>query len=73
MEEQKTTQKKLSRKEIKQYLIADEPYCPYCKGKNLAYASIEIEGQGAYQQVTCNDCGRRWADSYQLVSLVEID
>jgi len=65
--------KKLSRREINQYLNANEPYCPYCKGKDLGYGSIEIEGQGAYQEVTCHTCGRRWADSYRLVGLVEID
>ena len=73
MAEQKIVEKKLSRREIKKYLNGNEPYCPYCMGKDLGYGSIEIEGNGAYQEVSCHACGRRWADSYQLVGLVEID
>ncbi len=73
MAEKKSEKGRLTKREIKQYLNANEPYCPYCKGKDLAYGSLDVEGNGAYQEVTCNGCGRRWADSYQLVGLVEID
>ncbi len=63
----------LREKTINKYIDAGGVYCPYCENENLEWGSVEIEGAGAYQQAYCPECGARWANSYGLVSIVELE
>lgn len=65
----------LREKIIEKYLNEGGTYCPYCEGEDLTYFSIEIESGGARQQVEClnKNCGARWADSYWLAAIVELE
>ena len=69
----KVKRRNLCEKIIKKYIDAGGVHCPYCKGENRQFSSIEVEGGGAHQQIECIDCGARWADSYLLVGIVELE
>ncbi len=69
----KVKRRTLREKTIKKYIDAGGVYCPYCENENVNWSSVEIEGAGAYQQGHCPECGARWANSYALVSIVELD
>lgn len=58
------------------YLDAGGALCPFCGGPDIEGGSIEIEGQQAWQNVTCNnggDCEGEWTDTYELVSVGQFD
>jgi transcription elongation factor Elf1 len=62
----------LTEEQINKYL--DGPLnCPYCGAEELDYGSVDMESFGAYQEVHCKKCGKRWADSYALVGIIEYD
>lgn len=46
--------------------------CPYCQSEDITGCSVEIDGNGAWQEVCCDSCGRRWGDLYRLVGIEEI-
>jgi hypothetical protein len=69
----KLKRRNLREKFIKKYIEAGAVYCPYCQNNDLQYSMAEIEGGGAYQEVHCQKCEARWADSYSLVSVVELE
>lgn len=46
--------------------------CPYCGSNAITGDSVDIEGSGAWQEVYCQECGRRWRDIYRLVNVEEV-
>ena len=62
----------LTKKQVKQYLKS-ETTCPYCGGQDITGSSVEVEAGGAYQTITCEECGKSWLDIYKLVDIQEID
>lgn len=60
--------KKMSQKK---YVEQDGIHCPFCDSTNLCGDSVEIDGGGATQPVSCNDCGKRWIDCYELTGYIE--
>lgn len=44
--------------------------CPLkeCRSDDITGSSVEIDGAFATQEVTCNECGAEWEDTYQLAS-----
>jgi hypothetical protein len=38
--------------------------CPYCKSNMVEGDSVEVGGDTAWQEITCNDCGAGWTDLY---------
>ncbi len=69
----KVKRRYLREKIIKKYIDAGGVYCPYCENEDLEWARVDIEGDEAYQQARCPKCGGRWANSYALVSIVELE
>jgi len=69
----KVKRRNLRERIIQKYINAGAVFCPYCENGGLQYSRIEIESGGAYQQVLCPKCEARWADSYSLVSIVELE
>ncbi|HCE42884.1 MAG TPA: hypothetical protein DET40_05000 [Lentisphaeria bacterium] len=46
--------------------------CPYCGSESITGESVDIEGTGASQEVSCKECGRSWRDVYRLVNVEEV-
>jgi hypothetical protein len=65
----------LSKKDIYKYIHnKNASYCPYCQSEDsLYFSSIEIEQNQAYQDVSCHNCGKMWADVYILTTIAEIE
>lgn len=40
--------------------------CPYCNSGNIEGGDIHIDFGCAWQDVTCNDCEKKWQDTYTL-------
>ncbi len=49
------------------FVAAAATRCPNCHGENLDFAGIEIEGQSAFQEASCQDCETRFYTVYRLV------
>ena len=45
--------------------------CPMCLCIEIEGDSVEIEAGGAYQRITCNECGWAWVDAYELTGYSE--
>lgn len=48
--------------------IAECGACPSCSSGELSGGFVNIEGNRAYQTVTCTNCGTAWVEGYALVS-----
>ena len=48
------------------YVSKGGAYCPFCKSDQIVGGNIDIDGNAAFQPVTCSDCGEEWQDSYTL-------
>ena len=46
--------------------------CPYCGSDAITGGSVDIEGKGASQEVSCQECGKCWRDVYTLANVEEI-
>lgn len=46
--------------------------CPFCNADPY-YDSIEIDGDKAYQTVTCSFCDKVWREIYEFIGIVEVD
>ena len=51
------------------YLKAGGNHCPYCGSKSISGSHLEIDGQDAWQEVTCSACGMDWRDVYRLADV----
>lgn len=40
--------------------------CPYCNSYNIEGQEINIDSGSAWQDVSCNECGQEWQDTYTL-------
>jgi len=56
-----------SDQEARMFVLAAATQCPKCHQENLDFASVEIEGQSAYQEASCHDCETRFYVVYRLV------
>ncbi len=43
--------------------------CLYCSSEYIEGGPVEIDSGGAYQRVTCADCGQSWTDTYTLTGV----
>ena len=46
--------------------------CPVCQSGDIEGSSVEIDAGGAWQNITCNECGSEWTDFYQLTGYSEL-
>jgi hypothetical protein len=47
--------------------------CPFCHSDNIEADHIEADGESAFGEVSCLDCGKRWNDVYTLTDVEVID
>ena len=46
--------------------IKEGGVCPYCKDNDVEYGSFEIDGEEAYYEMVCNNCGKESKEWYIL-------
>jgi len=61
----------LTKAQKQDYLTSGGYLCPYCGSDNLSADSWD--GEGKYQPVTCQSCGKEWRDVYELVGIEEVE
>jgi hypothetical protein len=54
------------------YLRAGGGVCPVCQSSDITGDSIEVDGNGASQDVTCAECEAHWLDCYTLTGVLFI-
>lgn len=64
--------RKLTQTAKRTYITSTYGRCPYCQSENIVGHSVEIDGNGANQYVSC-ECGRSWYDIYRLVDIEETE
>ena len=58
--------------QLKAYLDSEGTVCPFCGGSNWDGRGVEIDGEFAYQKVTCLTCCVEWVNAYKLHHVVEL-
>lgn len=53
----------------KEYVRSGYTRCPICSSEDINGDRVEIDGNGAWQKVSCVDCGAVWEDLYQLMGV----
>lgn len=59
----------LSVEQKKDYLSGKSGQCPKCKSLNIVGEHIEVDGQTAWQEVSCSNCEFIWNDIYTLTDI----
>lgn len=53
------------------YVKERSGHCPYCDEIDIAGGHIEVDGNSAWQNITCSVCNRTWDDIYTLTDIAE--
>jgi transcription elongation factor Elf1 len=61
----------MTKKQKKDYIKSGYNKCPGCGSTDICGGSVEVDGNIAIQNVSCNECDKIWNDIYTL-SDVEI-
>jgi transposase-like protein len=56
-----------------QYVAKQGAVCPCCGSSSIRGESIEVDGDGASQSISCDDCEATWIDTYQLIGYIELE
>lgn len=54
----------------KKYLEQGGNNCPNCGSVSFKGGFVQIDGDSAWQAVSCNDCDTSWEDQYTLTNVV---
>ena len=57
----------------KAYVQAGGGICPFCTSTSITGEPIEVDGNGAFQNVSCEDCNGVWMDKYQLTGYLVVE
>ena len=55
------------------YLKNNGSICPVCDSSNITAGDIDKGSDIIWQVVTCNGCGSRWDETYELKSITFIN
>lgn len=47
--------------------------CPWCGYDRADYGRVEIAHPLAFQHVTCGRCERHWSETYEMVTVLDLD
>ena len=53
--------------QARRFVLSAATQCPNCGSQDLSFGSIDIDGQSAYQQASCQDCDAGFFAIYRLV------
>ena len=56
-----------SDRDARMFVLAAATRCPKCRQENVDFAGIQIEGQSAFQNASCQECETRFYIIYRLV------
>ncbi len=59
-------------KQKENYLKNNGHICPFCGSIAIKGKGFDAGGYYVYQNVSCMDCKKEWADQYELVNVFEI-
>lgn len=52
--------------------LKDSDQCPFCRSRNICgTSSLGAEAGEAWQNISCNDCGKQWQDIYKMTGYEE--
>ena len=57
--------------EKENYISNGGRYCPFCESSNIVKTETESEDALATQKCSCNQCNKKWIDTYVLVDVIE--
>lgn len=52
---------------------ANPCHCPHCGSEDVEGGEVNVDAGGAWQEVTCNECGATWNDVYKLTGFSELE
>ena len=52
----------------KEYINEGGTKCPECDSIDISGGIVEVDAGGAWQDVSCAECGATWQDIYTLTS-----
>ncbi len=55
------------------YIKAGYNHCPVCHGDQVECHSINVDGDHAYQEVSCLGCDATWTDEYSLTGYCDLE
>jgi len=60
---------------IDQYVTHSGVRCinPDCLSEDISGGSVDIDSGGAFQVITCQECGWSWTDSHELIDVIGIE
>jgi len=61
----------LTQEAVNKYIAGGGGCCPFCGANSIEGGHIEIEGNCAYQEVSCLACDATWTDSYHLAAVID--
>jgi len=47
--------------------------CPVCGSDEIEGSAVEIDGEGASQEIRCNKCYSKWVDVHVLVGYEDLE
>jgi len=51
--------------------VKSSNHCPFCDSEQIEGESLDVNGNEAWQPISCIECGRRWLDIYTLIGFEE--
>ena len=58
-----------NKEEADRYVRYGYTRCPICGSDNISGRSVQIDGNDAWQDVSCFECEAEWEDLYQLMGV----
>jgi transcription elongation factor Elf1 len=55
--------------EQREWYLNHSANCPFCHSGQIEGGSVEIDAGGAWQEVSCVECGEQWVDIYKLIDV----
>ena len=55
------------------YIRGGGGLCPVCRSSDITGYSIEVDAGGASQEITCEECGASWSDTYKLTGYTDLE
>ncbi|MDD2730822.1 MAG: hypothetical protein PHW33_01715 [Candidatus Portnoybacteria bacterium] len=62
-------QRGLTSEQVGDYIEGGGANCPWCESDQIEGGSIEVDGEIASQNMTCNACSQRWTDNFRRSSI----